>query len=132
MVSRQREKGFTVVELACAFAVVSVLAVALVHTGHGKTQSVASAFRETLALRICQGELERVRSQPRELVVGDHRVELPADASRLPNGRGVRTVREIEPGLFEVEVEVTWQAAGAGSPMTVNLVTRVAKEGGGR
>lgn len=124
------QRGFTVIELLCAFAVFSVLAVALVHTGHGHTQATKRAFHETLALRFAQSEIETVRAQPTGLGsdIGERSFELTTDASTLPAGRGLRTVREIEPRLFEVTVEVSWLESGAEREGTVRLVTRIAVE----
>jgi len=124
MVRRARQRGFTIVELCAAFAIVTVLAVALVHTGHGKAQSMTRAFHETLALRLCQAEIERARLVPAELVPGEYPFALAADEGRLPAGRGMRAVRQIEPGLFEIEVLVAWRPAAAQSESSVNLVTR--------
>ena len=125
------QRGFTVIELLCAFAVFSVLAVALVHTGHGQTQSMTRAFHETLALRLAQAELEATRTRREGLATdpGARGFALPPDATKLPGGRGTRTVQEIEPGLFEITVAVHWLPTGAEREATVQLTTRLADGG---
>lgn len=132
MVNRSQQKGFTIVELCAAFAVVTVLAVALVHIGHGKAQSMTRAFRETLALRLCQAELERTRLDPARLVLGEQAFDLPEEAARLPGGHGSRVVTEVASSLFEITVQVAWLPAGARDEASVRLVTRKAREEGGR
>jgi len=126
VVASKDQQGFTLVELVSALAVIAVLAVALVHTGHGRAQSMSYAFQETVALRLAQAELEAQRANPGQLMVGVAAFELPSGVGPLPGGRGQRSVRAIEPQLFEVEVQVWWQPAGAKQARTVILTTRLA------
>ena len=128
MVNTLRQRGFTVMELTCAFAVVSVLALALVHTGHGQVDSVTRAYHETLALHLAQAELESMRTRRNDLASGDGTFELLLDASPLPGGRGLRSVRCVAPDLFDVEVQVRWLPAGALQEAMVSLTTRIARE----
>ncbi len=125
MVARTDQQGFSLVELVAAFAVLSIMAVALVHTGHGRTQSMSYAFHETVALRLAQAELEAQRANPEPLMPGVEAIELPSGVGPLPGGRGQRSVRVIQPQLFEVEVQVWWLPAGAKQAASVSLTTRL-------
>lgn len=132
MVAPNHQQGFALVETLCAFAIASILAVALVHTGHGKAQSINRAYQETIALRIAQAEIEATRTDVGRQRIGEHIIALPANSADLAEGTGTRTVREILPQLFDVEVEVRWRPPGAQQSRSVQLTTRFAREGVGK
>lgn len=126
MVASARQGGFTVIELTVAAAVLSVLAAAIVHAGAGQGRVIRQSLCETQALRIAQSELESMQATSSALFVGSGRFALPEDGGVLPGGYGSRSLREVESGLFEVEVCVCWLPSGASDEREVRLVTRIA------
>ena len=86
-----RERGHTVISVIVALAVLTVLATASYLGGRGQLAHAARSFDKLEATRKAAGRLEALE-------------EVEAGESLFPGGRQV--VREIEPGLFEVQVTV--------------------------
>ena len=125
----KNQRGLTMIDLTCGFAVLSVLALGLGVSGRGHGHALTRAFGETVALRVAQAHLEELRAQRRALFAGRAPFELDAAAQKqLPAARGTRAVRPVAPGLFEVEVRVQWIPAGASQPAVVHLTTLLAAE----
>ncbi|MCR9247680.1 MAG: type II secretion system GspH family protein [bacterium] len=120
-----KERGLTVVELICAFAILATLSIAVVHTQHSQPRATTRAFQETLALRLAQAELESARAKVGQLVIGRQPIDLPGAARSLPDARGWRTAKLVAPGLFEVDAIVEWRPAAIKERATVRLTTRV-------
>ncbi|MFK7740527.1 MAG: hypothetical protein AB8H80_09390 [Planctomycetota bacterium] len=130
MVKPPNEEGFSFVEAISAFAIMTILAVALTHTGTGRSQALASSFHETVALRIAQAKLEEARAQRAPLTVGAKAFELPEGVGPLPAGRGQQTVVAVQPRLFDVTIQVWWQPVGSQQAASVQLTTRIAGKQG--
>jgi hypothetical protein len=111
-------------EVAVAVVLVSVIAT-LAFTGDSLAlRHAASAFAETKAARLAAGRLEQLRADPAGLRAGVTSIRFPvADTHGLPECTAVQTVRLVEPGLFEVRVEVRWRPAGAREPRHGALTT---------
>lgn len=120
------ERGLTVVELICAFAILATLSIAVIHTQHNQPRATTRAFQETLALRLAQADLESARAAPGQLVIGRRAIDLPGAARSLPGARGWRTAKLVAPGLFEVDAVVEWRPATIRERAPVRLTTRVA------
>lgn len=116
---RTREKGFALIEAVIALAVISVLAGAAL-TGLGAHLGTVRASFDDLALtRLASGRLDEIRAADAGPVPGEREVPAPRPGVTMRE-----TVREREPGLFEVTVAV---AAGGNAPR-VSLTTLVARE----
>jgi hypothetical protein len=90
---------------------------------------VAQSFAETKASRLASSRLEILRADPRapEMGVTGFRFE-PDTTDGLHDIEGAQTVRRLETGLFEVEVEVSWLPPGASKRRRCRLVTWVDRE----
>ncbi len=129
---RPRAGGYTLVEVACAFAVLSVLATT-VSVGEGNSiRSVARSFRGHAALNLAAGRLEELAAGAAPLAPsGWHEFAVAAAAvEHLPYHRTLERVLELEPGLFEVTAEVSWMEHSGANRDRVRLTTLIA--GGSR
>jgi prepilin-type N-terminal cleavage/methylation domain-containing protein len=115
------ERGAMLIELMVALVVFAVLGSWAFRGESGQLRHVADAFEETVAIRLASGRLEELRNYEVELKEGQSEFPLPkltADVSRDLSGE--QLVRQLEPGLFEVEVRVRWRGrSGAGAPQVV-------------
>ncbi len=131
MVTKHRTGGFTLIEVVCAFAVLTVLGFGLVHGGQNHARNIRDAFERTVAVRVAQSELERLRAMdPGDLVLG--KVEF--DTGRVDGLEGVRGTITIVPEgsprdrLLAIEVVVEWLPAGAERARRIALSTLRAQE----
>lgn len=116
-----RERGFTLIEAVIALAVISVLAGAAL-TGLGAhLGTVRASFDELALTRLASGRLDEIRAADAAPVPGEREVTAPRPGVTMRE-----TVREREPGLFEVTVAV----AAAEGGRRVSLTTLVAREAG--
>ena len=127
-----RRAGYTLVEVACAFAVLSVLAsTVFVSEGHS-VKAVARSFRSSAALHLAAGRLEELAADPAALVPGTSTFVVDAQSVELlPYHRAYQSVRELEPGLFEVTTELSWmehERANRERVQLTTLMTRAAPE----
>ena len=127
MVNRTKELGSSLMELVCAFVVVSVIGVGLVHSGHDNAHTTAAAFHSTVAVTLAESEIERLRADRVAIVLGVTERRIPP-ASGLPEARLARRITTRSPGLAEVEVEVTWLEARTRTRRSVQLVGLVLME----
>lgn len=98
-------RGHTIIEALVALSVLTLLT-SVITVGQGaQLRGVKRSFDELKASRAAAGLLEEVRDAP--LVEGEERV-----------GGGTRTVRMLEPGLYEITAVVDGFA----------LTTRLARE----
>ena len=93
---------------------------------------IAFSFEDAVAHRAAAARLEEVRAFGKTPPAGRHAIPLSPDVrDSLPTARAEETVREREPGLFAMEVTVSWSGAG-GEPRSVVLSTLIAAAGGDR
>lgn len=104
-----RAGGYTLVEVACAFAVLGTMATALYSGETGSTRGVARSFQETSALHLASSHLDRLASSGEAPVPGTWKWDIDDRASgALLHVRGYRTTVVREDGMFEVTAEVSW------------------------
>jgi len=103
----QRADGYTLIEVVCAFAVLSVLAITIYLGEAGQLRTVGRSFQDTAAAHLVAGRLEEVMADDTVPPVGETVFEIEQN-ERLHSARGVQVVREVQPGLFEVTAEVRW------------------------
>lgn len=107
------ERGYTVLEVITALAVITLVATAVFVGEHGQLRQVSHSFGELELSRAASSRLERMDApEPGER---DFEVE-------VQGARGHEAVRLLEPGLYEVSVEVRR------GEQAVRLVTFVATE----
>ena len=118
------ERGFSMVETMIAIVVVGVLATVVLSGDAPELRFVGESFAETKADRLASGRIERLRAANAALVAGESDFDLPAEHVRgLVAARGRQRVREIEPGLFEVVVAISWRPLGAERRREVELIS---------
>ena len=123
--SRRRTAGFSMLESTIALAIVGLVASTFLWSGPETARGTAAAFRASAAHRLAGGVLERAGDGP--LSEGQTTLAVPED-SPIAGAELVRTVREREPGLYEVEALVRWQEPGETAPRSSRLVTMIARE----
>jgi prepilin-type N-terminal cleavage/methylation domain-containing protein len=115
----RRERGFTVIELVCAMAVLTILASAALLGTRAHLVEIGRSLDELAASRAASGRLEALSAPGVALEPGEH--AFPVD---LPGAEGTEVVTRLRPGLDEVTVTVR---AGPHGPV-VSLTTLVASE----
>jgi len=112
------------VEAVIAITIIGILAVAVSSGDAQELRFVAESFAETKADRLASGRIERLRSDGALLEPGESEFDLPAEFIRgLSGARGHQDVREIEPGLCEIVVAISWLPVGASRRRVVELTT---------
>lgn len=127
---RQSSAGYTLIEVACAFAVLSVLATT-VFLGEGShLRATAESFREMSAGQIAAGRIEEVAADDVAPELGERTFVMHERASaHLPDASGTQVVRVLEHGLYEIVVEVSWTSPG-GRRQRVRLTSLIARRRG--
>ena len=127
--TRSSAAGFTLMELVCAFAVLSILvSVSFLGTAN-KFGQVRRSYQETLALQADSGRLEQLQADPKPLQTGISDFPLPPTARNiLDRGIATQTVKQLDTGLYEVEATVSWWPSAAAAPVTITLKTLVVRE----
>ena len=121
--------GFTMMELVCAFAVLSILVSVGFLGAANKLGHVRRCYQETLALQAASGRLEQLQADPKPLQTGVTDFPLPPTARKmLAGGVAIQSVKQLETGLYEVEATVRWWPSGAIAPVTATLKTLVVRE----
>jgi type II secretory pathway pseudopilin PulG len=131
MVSRQTAAvaGFTIMELVCAFAVLSILISAGFLGAASKLGNVRRAYQETVALQAASGWLEQLQADRGPLRIGTTEFALsPAAQKTLAGAQGTSEVRRLEPGLYEVSAQVQWHPLASTPAVKVTLRTLVVRE----
>ena len=125
----RREAGFTMMELVCAFAVLSILVSVGFLGSASKLGQVRRSYQETVALQAASGCLERLQADRRPLRVGTTEFPLsPAAQEALAGAQGIAEVRRLEPGIYEVSAQVQWQPLANSPTVRVSLRTLVVRE----
>ena len=121
--------GFTMMELLCAFSVLSILvSVSFLGTAN-KLSQVRHCYQETLALQAASGRLEQLQADPKQLQTGVTNFLIPPTAQQmLDRGVAIQSVTQLETGLYEVEATVRWWPPAAIAPVTATLKTLVVRE----
>jgi len=122
--------GFTMMELLCAFAALSILVSVGFLGAANKLGQVRRSYQETLALQAASGRLEQLQTDRAPLEAGVTDFLLPPTARKMLDGAlAIQTIRQLETGLFEVEASIRWwTSATAVAPVTATLKTLVARE----
>jgi hypothetical protein len=115
-----RERGVTVLEVTITLAVITVLLTAALGGIRAHQISVALEYQRLETSRAASSRLEELRSETVDLQPGAR-----AFTPLLRGGTGTETIREIEPGLYEVEAVVVHDDTG----VRASLTTLVAREG---
>lgn len=113
------QRGFTVTEIVVSLGIVVILLTAALGGERAQRQAVASSYARLEASRAASSRLEEL---------GDPGARLATGASSftplMRGALGTQRVRAVEPGLYEVEVEVVHP----GEDVRVVLTTRIARE----
>jgi type II secretory pathway pseudopilin PulG len=126
--TRRAEAGWSYLEIMVCFAILAVVLGSLFTAQARDFRWLGDALDETRAERAAAARMEAYLSG-RETPETGSRV-LPVDPGideGLPGARVEEEIREIEPGLYSVEVRVVWRGAGAEERRFV-LATLVAAE----
>jgi Tfp pilus assembly protein PilV len=92
----------------------------------GELRYAAAAFEQTRAERLAAGRLEALRPDSERLADGATTFAIPASAGAgLADAEGEQVVRELEPGLFEVAVTVSWGGRQSGRRSQARLTTLI-------
>jgi type II secretory pathway pseudopilin PulG len=113
----RRARGFTLIDVTAAMAVVSVVAVLVIQALASSHQAARGAAELRLASGVAQGAFERLRSlPPEELVSGQDgvsaRIKLPPEATDLREAALTATVApwQGDGKLRHLRVVLTWQS----------------------
>lgn len=126
MVTHSRAAGFALLECLFAMLVLTVLAASLFAGERGGAWAARRSMEENLVTWTLDARLDALRAMP-AIAAGETVVTAPARDVELAGERLVERIAEIEPGLFEVELELSWTPLGATAPVVRNVVTRLAK-----
>jgi len=114
-----RQRGFTVTEIVISLGVVVILLTAALGGERAQRQAVANAYARLEASRAASSRLEALYDPHAPLAAGASTFD-----PRVPGALGTQRVRLVEPGLYEVEVEVV----RPDDDVRVVLTTRIARE----
>jgi prepilin-type N-terminal cleavage/methylation domain-containing protein len=114
----RRARGFTVIEVVTALAVLAILVTAAIGGEEGHKRSIARAFSDLEAHLAASGRLETVR-EGLALRPGAHDVDLGLEGLRARE-----TVTRLADGLHEVRVVVR----GLDDTVLADLATLVLRE----
>ena len=127
---RRGSGGYTLIEVACAFAVLSVLATTAFLGQGSHLRATSEAFREMSAGQIAAGRIEAVAAADAPPALGQREFAMDEEVSaQLPEAHAVEEVRELKPGLYEIVVEVSWASPG-GRRQQVQLTSLIARREG--
>lgn len=124
--NHDRQRGIALLEVTIALIVFAVLMSWAFAGNAGELRQAAASFEQTKAERTAAARLEALRPDSEPLRVGVTSFAVP-DSSRagLADPAGEQVVRELEPGLFEVAVTVSWGAPQSGRRSQARLVTLI-------
>ena len=134
MNQKLRRRGYTLVELVSAMAVLGIGVFAIVTSFHFGLDKVRAMQEMHAAQTVAQNQLERLRAMPfGELKEAEHE-PMPATPPleklvRVRMERSVRVYGEPKLGLRDVEVRVSWVGDG-GRTMQASARTLIGDKGG--
>jgi hypothetical protein len=118
------------VDVTFALSIVSMFVGAIVLASERHFAFIAYSLDAAAAERAAAARLEALAAGAAPISAGRRDVPLPVSPGALPGGRCEEEVREVEPGLFQVEVAVSWPGRGAEGERRIRLATLVAREEG--
>ncbi|MBK8976342.1 MAG: hypothetical protein IPM29_10470 [Planctomycetes bacterium] len=123
------QRGSTLVECAVATALLTALAVGVGSRSQHRDLAVRHAFETTVAERELSNVAERERLQA-ATALSAGTVDLPAPGAErhLACAHLTRASRQLEPGLWELELELSWQPSGGTGTRSAARVVRLATE----
>ncbi len=131
MVKRNRESGLVLLEAIIAWFVFVVLMGWAFTSGSNQLRHVAASFDQTQATQLASGRLEGLRPEGVSIEIGVSEFEIPVVATEgLADVRGEQHVRQLEPGLIEVQVTVSWRAQELTQRREVVLTTLIERRRG--
>ena len=122
--SNSRQAGFVLMEVTIAVIVLATV-MSWAFTGSStELRHVGQSFERCKAERLAASRLEALRPADQVLVPGVQPFALPATATaELLELAGEQVVSEVEPGLFEVAVTVSWTSRQPQQRCQARLVT---------
>ena len=124
------ERGFAIVEVLIAIAVVTVLAVGMLGGERQGHAAARSGFEEAAALGLLQERLDALRAQAARLPLGTRVEPAPAELQALADAQVEEVLVLLEPGLLEARVRVRWRPLGSTSFTEIGATTWFAREEG--
>ncbi|MFQ5504550.1 MAG: hypothetical protein ACE5F1_07095 [Planctomycetota bacterium] len=121
-----RSAGHTLVEIACALAILGAVGSGLYAGEAGRTQALAMAYRQAVAERLAASRLEALLAGSLDPGVMAFGID-PRAAACLPGARAHQYVQLLEPGLYRVQVTVDWLLPGSKRRNKITLTTRIAR-----
>jgi prepilin-type N-terminal cleavage/methylation domain-containing protein len=111
----KRARGFTLIEIAAAIAVLSVVMVLVIQLLAFSRAAARANIETRLASSVAQGAYDRLRGMSADELRRSEKigVALPPEASRLREAKLEATSREWEGGrgLRHVRIVLTWRSA---------------------
>ncbi|MCA8954740.1 MAG: hypothetical protein KDC87_01625 [Planctomycetes bacterium] len=118
------ERGFVLIEVVLAMLAFVVLASVAFQGSRVQLAAIEQGMAETRATGLVAARLAELRVAPARLAVGTQAFSLAANrCAGLQDVTGEQSVREVEPGVLEVVVVVTWRPRGAERTRSTELRT---------
>lgn len=115
-----RQRGATVLEVVIALSVVIVLLTAALGGERAQQRAIAQAYSNLEASRAASSRIEVLASVDASLTTGSS-----AFAPAMEGAIGTQRVRLVEPGLYEIEVEVVHPDDDVRAVLTTRLAREV-------
>lgn len=127
MVCTNKKRGFTLVEMLIALAVMSAT-VAFIGVIAGAVKLTRDSAYESAAFRIAAGKLSELRALGYAALPAEGAFSDPALAA-LPQGAASTSIADWNAATKRVSAGVSWAGAD-GSPRVVSLTTLITESGG--
>jgi prepilin-type N-terminal cleavage/methylation domain-containing protein len=112
---RHQEDGFSLVELMVALVILTIGLLPLAFVQTRAQQDVFDSGRYTEALTIAQLQMEEAKAMGFGAA--------PTDTGAVDNYTWIRDVQNVDTGLDQITVSVTWNERG--DPRTVRLINQI-------
>lgn len=130
MLSNQKQSGFSIIEVVLTLFIISVTLVMFQLVANSVVLNKYNKYKE-VALRVAEHQVQSLRTTPYN--------SLPASGSfnnsllaNLPSGSGAMTLTQVQDGLTQVTVTVSWLNPGATANQQVVLSTYLWRYGLGK